>query len=126
MGLTSRSVDCYVIRVSNINQIFIPHPWMLQIITSQKLNQYDVPYLYLTVVYGLKSIDLFNLVKIFSQSVVEGELRNLVSLFKMMLLGIPKCTQTFSNNICVAYCLLVVFFKGMRMHILLNMSTTTN
>ena len=47
-------------------------------------------------------------------------------MFEMMLLGIPKCTQTYSKNMFVASCPLMVFLQGIRMHTLLNLSTTTN
>jgi hypothetical protein len=77
-------------------------------------------------VYGWNVVDLLNLVSIFSHIVVQNALRNLVSPSKMMLLGIPKCTQTCSMTIFVASCPLMVFLQGMRIHILFNLPTTTN
>jgi hypothetical protein len=53
-------------------------------------------------------------------------IRNMVYLSKMMLHGILECTQTFLKNIIAAYCPLMVFLQGTRMHILLNMSSITN
>lgn len=47
-------------------------------------------------------------------------------LYEMMLLGIPKCTQTFSNKMIASYDILMLFLKHMRMHILLNICTKTN
>jgi hypothetical protein len=40
--------------------------------------------------YGWNVVDLFNLVLIFSYNVVQNPLGNFVSLFELMLLGIPK------------------------------------
>ena len=68
-----------------------------------------------------KFVDLFNLVSIFSKSVVQKKLKILVSLF-----DIPKCTQTISNKKPVASCILMVFVQAIGMHILLNLSTFTN
>ena len=62
---------------------------------------------------------------IFSQSVVQKALRNILSLSKMILLGTPKCTHASSNNMFATSCPLMGFLKGMVMHILLNMSITT-
>jgi hypothetical protein len=75
-------------------------------------------------VCGWNVVDLFNFKSIFSQRVVQKALRNLVSLSKMMLLGIPKCTKTYSKNMFVASCPLMVL-QGIRMHILMNLSTTS-
>jgi hypothetical protein len=125
-GLTSRSMDYSVIRVLNVDHIFIPGLWMLLIVTPQKLYQILLTTYVFASIYGWNVVDLFNLVSIFSQSVVQKALRNMVSLSKMMLLGIPKCTQTYSKNMFVSSCPLMVFLQGIRMHILLNLSTTTN
>jgi hypothetical protein len=43
-GLTSRSMDYSIIRVLNVDHIFIPGLWMLLIVTPQKLNQSLVDY----------------------------------------------------------------------------------
>jgi hypothetical protein len=48
------------------------------------------------------------------------------SLSEMMLLGIPKYTQTCLNNKFVASHPFMVFLQGMRMHIFLNLPTTKN
>jgi hypothetical protein len=54
-------------------------------------------------VCGWNVVNLFNLVSIFYQSVVQKALRKLVSMFTMMLLGIPKCTQTHSKNVFASF-----------------------
>jgi len=75
---------------------------------------------------GWNVLDLLNFVSMFSHNLVQNLLRNLMSLSEMMLLGIPKCTQTCAKNTFTTSCLLMVFLQGIRIHILLNLSTTTN
>ena len=41
-------------------------------------------------------------------------------------ISIPKCTQIFSKNMLIASCPLLVFLHGTRMHILINLSISTN
>lgn len=73
-----------------------------------------------------KVVDIFNWVPIISQSVVQKTLRNLVSLFEIMILGVPKCTQTFSNKMFVVSYSIMAFLQCTRLHIFLKLSTTTN
>jgi hypothetical protein len=124
-GPTNRILDFSIIRVLNIDQIFIPGFGLLLIVTPQSYTKVLLTTSIFPSVWGWNVVNLFNLVSI-SQSVVQKALRNLVSLSEMMLLGIPKCTQTCSKNMFVDSCPLMVFLQGIKMHILLNLSTTTN
>jgi hypothetical protein len=65
-GITDGSVDNSIVGVLNINNILIPGPWMLLIISSQIMNQCLVYQLFLPIHLGLKVIDLFNLVSMFT------------------------------------------------------------
>ena len=76
--------------------------------------------------YGWNVENLFNLIFFFFQSVVQNVLRNIVSLYDIMLLSIPKCTQNCLENMCIAPYPLMVFLQRIIIHILLNLSITTN
>jgi hypothetical protein len=71
-------------------------------------------------------MEYFNLVSILSQSVVQNLPKNLLSRSEMMEVGNPKCTQIWLKNSSVASHLEIVFLQGVRTHILLKRSTTTN
>ena len=94
---------------------------MLLIVTPQKLHQIPIGYLCLPIFFWMDTVDLFNLVSIFSHNVVQNSLRNIVSIYEMMLLGIPKCTHTYSKNKFVSSYSLIVFLQGMRMHIFVGL-----
>ena len=125
-GLSSRSVDFFVVRLLYIYHIFIQvfrcfYLYSLRCCTKVLLTTSVCPS-----VCGWNVVDLFKFVSIFSYNVVQNALRNLVSLSEMMFLGIQKCTQTYPKNKFVASCPLIVFLQGIRTHILLNLWTTMN
>jgi hypothetical protein len=112
-GLTGRSVDCLIIKVLNVDQVFISSPWMLLIITLQKMNQFSVHYFFLLIYVCMECCRSIQLRVHLLPKCSPKVLRNMVSLFEMILLGILKGTQIVSKNIFVASCSL-------------NLSTTTN
>jgi hypothetical protein len=79
------------------------------ILTPQNLNQSHVDYFYLLICMWMNVVDVFNFMSIFSQSVVQKASTNMMSLSKMMLLGIQKCTQKCSKNMFFASYSLKVF-----------------
>lgn len=56
----------------------------------------------------------------------KNVLRNYVSIYEIVLLGIQKCTQNHPMNKFTTFFLLMVFLQGINIHILLNLSTTMN
>jgi len=119
-------VDCSIIRVFYIDHVFILGFKVILIVSLKRCTKVLLTTFVFLYVHRWNVVDLLNLVSMFSQSVVQKALRNLVSMFEMMLLSIPKCIQTCSKNMFVASCPLLVFLQGIRMHILLNLSTITN
>ena len=88
---------------------FHPGLWMFLILKHQNLTKV----LLLTYVFpsicGQNDVYIFNLVSIFSLTIVQKNLRNMLFLSKMMVLGIAKCTQTRSMKMFVSSCPLMVF-----------------
>jgi hypothetical protein len=124
MELTNKSVDCFVIRVLNINKILFQGLSMHMIVTPQKLNQSTIDYLCLPICLWMEICRPLQLgVDLLSKRSPKW-LRNMISLYNMMLPSIPKCTNTFSKNMFVDSFHFMVFLQGIRMHSLLNLSTT--
>ena len=112
------------IRVFDVHHIFIPNIRMLLILTLKIYTKFLLTTYICPSIYGWSLVYIFNLVSIFSQSVVQNVLRNVVSPSKMMDLDMPKCTQTYYKNMFLSSCPVMVLLQGIQMHILLNMSTT--
>jgi hypothetical protein len=99
---------------------------MILTVTPKILHQILVDYFCMHICLWMECCIYIQLVSIFSPNIVQNVQRNLVSLSKMMLLGVPKCTQTCSKNMFSTFFPLMVFLQGIIMHILLNLSTTIN
>jgi hypothetical protein len=70
-------------------------------------------------------VDFVSLVSNKDQRIDQNVLRNLLSRSKMMVCGIPKCTQTHSKKRLEVSVIVTVFLHAMRMAIFENRSTTT-
>lgn len=120
-------MDFFVIRMIYLYQILIPGLFPLLIVTPHKFHQSLLDYFCFPICLCMECCRPLHIcVNIFSHNVVQNVLRNHVFIFEMILLGILKCTQTYPKKKIVASCPLMVFLQGMIMHILLNLSTTTN
>jgi hypothetical protein len=99
---------------------------MLLIVAPQKMNQSLVDYFFLPICVWMECCRPLEIsVHILPQCSLEVIEKYGVPV-EMILLCIPKCTRTYLKNKFVSSCPLMIFLEGMRMHILLNLSTTTN
>jgi hypothetical protein len=71
-------------------------------------------------VWGWKAVDLVSLVSNSDQRLDQNVLRNLLSIYEIMVCGIQKCTHTCSKKILVVASVVILFFQVVRMTILEN------
>lgn len=111
-----RSLHCYVIGPWNVEQILIPSYWMLLIVTSWTLNQCLVHHLCLPIHLWMKSCRSLPLDVHLLSKCSPKALRNNLSLFKIMLLAIWRCTLKLSKNKIASNLFPWWFFYKVRWH----------
>ena len=105
-------MNCHVVRMTSLNYLFTPCLWVLDIISSQQLDQINVHKLTLPINIRMKNNRKIKLCIHPFLECCPKHAKKLESQSNTIILCKPKCIHTIAKNKSKVSCLVMVLLQG--------------